>query len=60
VKDDLRPFLEDVPDRVVGTYALTWKSVTPAEAGVREIPVTIEVQKFKQSARTKSSFFAPR
>jgi DNA-binding beta-propeller fold protein YncE len=60
VKDDLRPFLDEVPDRVVGTYALTWKSVTPAEAGAREIPVTLEIQKFKQSARTKSSFFAPR
>lgn len=60
VKDDLRPILEEIPQRISGTYALTWKSITPAEAGVREIPVTIEVQKFKQSARTTSSFFAPR
>jgi DNA-binding beta-propeller fold protein YncE len=60
VKDDLRPFLDEIPQRVVGTYAVTWTSVTPAEAGVREIPVIVEIQKFKQSARTKSSFFAPR
>lgn len=60
VKDDLRPVLDEIPQRVTGTYSLTWKSITPAEAGVREIPVTIEVQKFKQSARTTSSFFAPR
>lgn len=60
IKDDLRPFLEEIPQRVSGTYALTWTSITPAEAGVREIPVVIEVQKFKQSARTESSFFAPR
>jgi len=60
VKDDLRPFLDEIPQRVSGTYALTWTSITPAEAGVREIPVVLEVQKFKQSARTRSSFFAPR
>lgn len=60
IKDDLRPFLDEIPQRVTGTYALSWTSITPAEAGVREVPVTIEVQKFKQSARTKSSFFAPR
>jgi hypothetical protein len=60
VKNDLRPFVDELPQRVSGLYALTWKSVTPAEAGVREIPVNIEVQKFKQSGRTVSSFYAPR
>jgi len=60
VKDDLKPFLDEIPQRVSDLYAITWKSITPAEAGVREIPVTIEVQKFKQSARTGSSFFVPR
>lgn len=59
VKEDLRPFLDEIPQRVSGTYALTWTSITPPEAGVREIPVVIEIQKFKQSARTKSTFFAP-
>jgi len=60
VKADLRPFLDELPQRVSGLYALTWKSVTPGEAGTREVPVGIEVQKFKQSARTGSSFYAPR
>ncbi len=60
VKQDLRPFLDELPQRLSGLYALTYKSVTPPEAGVREIPVTIEVQKFKQSGRTSSSFFVPR
>ena len=60
VKDDLRPFLDEIPQRISGTYALTYKSITPEEAGVREIPVTIEIQKFKQSARTKSSYFVPK
>jgi hypothetical protein len=60
VKDDLRPFLDEIPQRVSGLYAITWKSITPPEAGTREIPVTVEVQKFKQSGRTESSFFVPR
>jgi len=60
VKNDLRPFLDEVSQRVTGVYALTWTTLTPAEAGAREVPVSIEVQKFKQSARTTSSFFAPR
>jgi hypothetical protein len=60
VKDDLKPFIDEIQQRVSNLYAITWKSITPAEAGTREIPVTIEVQKFKQSARTGSSFFVPR
>ena len=59
-KNDLKPFLDEIPQRVSGLYAITWKSITPPEAGTREIPVTIEIQKFKQSARTGSSFFVPR
>lgn len=60
VKDDLKPFLEEIPERISGLYALTYKAITPAEAGVREVPVTIEVQKFKQSGRTQSSYFVPK
>jgi len=60
VKDDLKPFLEEIPNRISGLYALTYKAITPAEAGVREIPVSIEIQKFKQSGRTGSSYFVPR
>lgn len=60
VKDSLQPFLDEIPDRVSGLYALRYKAITPAEAGVREIPVSIEVQKFKQSGRTQSSYFVPR
>ncbi len=60
VKEELKPFIDDQFNRVSGTYALTWKSITPSESGVREIPVGIEIQKFKQSARTRTSFFAPR
>ena len=60
IKQSLSPFLDDLAERVTGTYSLTWKAITPAESGVREIPVIIEVQKFKQSARTRSTFFAPR
>jgi len=60
VKDNLQPFVDEIPDRVSGLYALRYKAITPAEAGVREIPVTIEVQKFKQSGRSQSSYFVPR
>jgi DNA-binding beta-propeller fold protein YncE len=60
VQQDLKPFLEELPQRISGLYALTYKAITPAEAGVREIPVTVEVQKFKQSGRTSSSYFVPR
>lgn len=60
IKDDLKPFLSEIPDRVSGLYALTYTAITPAEAGVREIPVTIEVQKFKQSGRTRSSYYVPK
>jgi len=60
VKADLRPFLEEIPERISGLYALTYKAITPAEAGVREIPVSVEVQKFKQSGRTASSYYVPK
>lgn len=60
VKNDLTPFLEEIPQRISGLYALSYKAITPAEAGVREIPVSIEIQKFKQSGRTESSYFVPR
>jgi len=60
VKADLKPFLDEIPDRISGLYALTYKAITPAEAGVREIPVTVEVQKFKQSGRTASSYYVPK
>ena len=58
-RDDLSGFLERIQNRVVGTYALSWKSPTPGEAGTRLIPVSVEIQKFKQSGRAELSFFAP-
>lgn len=60
VTQDLRPYLDDVQNRVTGLYSLKYTTITPGELSTRNIPVTIEVQKFKQSSRGEVSYFAPR
>ncbi len=59
VKKDLRPFEATLANRVSGLYSLTYKSITPSEAGTRSIPVTLEVQNFKQSGRDELNYYAP-
>ncbi|MEI8094857.1 MAG: hypothetical protein WCG80_11645 [Spirochaetales bacterium] len=59
VKKDLRPFEASVNERVSGLYSLKYTAITPPEAGTRSIPVTVEVQNFKQSGRAQLTYFGP-
>jgi hypothetical protein len=50
---------ENIRSKRLGRYILEYNAITPSEFGLRYIPVTIEVNYFKQSGRGSLGYFAP-